>query len=68
MTQLEKKVSNTPFTLGPEAVYVKLLHALEAKKAKRRYYVTFPTYLFAFLRRLLPVSWLDKMLARAGKM
>ena len=68
LARLEKTVSTTPFTLGPEAVYDKLLHALEAKKAKPRYYVTFPTHLFAFLRRLLPVSWLDKILARAGKM
>ena len=67
ITRLGREVSTTPFTLGPEAVYAKLLHALEAKKAKPRYYVTFPTYLFAFLRRILPVSWLDNILARAGE-
>ena len=68
IARLEKTVSTTPFTLGPEAVYAKLLHALEAKKAKTRYYVTFPTYLLGYLRRVLPTSWLDRMLAKTGKM
>ncbi len=50
------------FTLGPEAVYARLIHAIEAKRAKPRYYVTFPTYLMGFLKRLLPSAWLDKIL------
>ncbi len=54
----------TPFTLGPEAVLEKLIHALEAKRPKARYYVTFPTYLFAYLKRILPTSWLDGLLRR----
>lgn len=66
ISRLEKKTSTTPFTLEPEAVFNKLVHALEAKKAKPRYYVTFPTHLFGFLRRILPVVWLDKILARSG--
>lgn len=66
ISRLEKKTSNNSFTLGPEAVYKKLLHALEAKKPKSRYYVTFPTHLFGFLRRFLPVFLLDKILARAA--
>jgi NAD(P)-dependent dehydrogenase (short-subunit alcohol dehydrogenase family) len=64
--RLDAKASNNKFCLQPEAVYVKLIHALEAKRAKPRYYVTFPTHLFAFLRRVLPVTWLDKILARAA--
>ena len=55
-----------PFTLGPEAVVDKLIHALESKKPKARYYVTFPTYLFAILRRILPTSILDKILCRVS--
>ncbi len=60
----KKEGAAVPFTLGPEAVYKKLLHALEAKTAKPRYYVTFPTYLFATLKRILPVTYLDWILSK----
>lgn len=53
-----------PFSLGPEAVLKKVIHALESERPKARYYVTFPTYLFAFLKRILPGSLLDKILVR----
>ena len=51
-----------PFTLGPEAVLDKVLHALESKKPKSRYYVTFPTYLFGYLKRVFSVRTMDKLL------
>ncbi len=54
------------FTLGPDAVLDKVIHALEAKKPKPRYYVTVPTYLFAYLRRLLPTKALDWLLRKAS--
>jgi short-subunit dehydrogenase len=38
------------FKLGPEAVALKLAHALESRNPKRRYYVTVPTYVAALLR------------------
>jgi NAD(P)-dependent dehydrogenase (short-subunit alcohol dehydrogenase family) len=50
------------FTLGPEAVLKQTVRALEARRPKPRYYVTFPTYLFGTLRRLLPATWLDHLL------
>jgi NAD(P)-dependent dehydrogenase (short-subunit alcohol dehydrogenase family) len=53
-----------PFTLPPEAVLKKVVHALESRKPKPRYYVTFPTYLFAFLKRILPQRTLDRILYR----
>ena len=56
----------TPFTLGPEAVQKRLVHALESRRPQRRYPVTFPTYLFTALRRLLPARVLDRILARAS--
>lgn len=56
--------NDAPFTLGPEAVLEKVMHALESEKPKARYYVTFPTILFAFLKRLLPGIILDKILVR----
>lgn len=53
-----------PFTLPAEAVLKKVILALESRKPKIRYYVTFPTYLFASLRRILPDSALDWCLRR----
>ena len=62
--RLASKQNSTAFTLPSSAVTNKLLHALTARKAKRRYYVTVPTYLMAWFKRLLPVSWLDKILIK----
>ena len=52
------------FKLGPEAVAAKLVHALESARPKPRYYVTFPTYAVALLRRLLPIRALDAVARR----
>ncbi len=51
------------FKLPPAAVAAKLVHALEAKRPKARYYVTFPTYAAALLRRILPTRALDAVAA-----
>ncbi|OUR70808.1 short-chain dehydrogenase [Methylophaga sp. 41_12_T18] len=64
--RLTKQGPAAPFTLPPEAVVKKLLHAIESKRPKVRYYVTFPTYLFAVLKRLLPHRWLDWVLLKAS--
>ncbi len=64
--RLNKEGPAAPFTLPPEAVLEKVTRALEAAKPDARYYVTFPTHLFGFLKRILPVSILDKILAKAG--
>lgn len=66
LRRLESEDSNTLFTLGPEAVLHKVIHALESSRPKARYYVTFPTHLFAFLKRILPVSALDYLLIKAA--
>lgn len=60
--RLQKEGPAAPFTLPPMAVTEKVIHALESKCPKIRYYVTFPTYLFGILKRLLPASWLDALL------
>ncbi len=44
---------------GPEAVLAKLIHALESRYPKPRYYVTFPTHALAFARRMLITRLLD---------
>lgn len=53
------------FELPPEAVLAKLRHACEAYNPKPRYYVTTPTYIMGLLRRILPTSALDWVLARS---
>jgi NAD(P)-dependent dehydrogenase (short-subunit alcohol dehydrogenase family) len=65
-SRLGKKEVSNKFTLGPEAVTKALLHAIESDRPKIRYYVTFPTYLFAFLKRLLPFKFLDKILSKSS--
>lgn len=52
-----------PFELPATAVAEKLLRALSVKNPKPRYYVTTPTYLMGFLRRILPTRLLDKIVA-----
>ncbi len=64
--RLRKPGPSSRFTLPSEAVVVKLYHALESDRPRVRYYVTFPTYLFAALRRVLPYKGLDGILATAS--
>jgi NAD(P)-dependent dehydrogenase (short-subunit alcohol dehydrogenase family) len=52
------------FKLQPEAVARKLVHAVESRAPKRRYYVTTPTYLVAGLRRIMPTAVMDWLAAR----
>jgi len=66
ISRLGKKDVSSQFTLGPEAVTKALIHAIESNNPKVRYYVTFPTYLFALLKRILPFRVLDKILAKSG--
>jgi NAD(P)-dependent dehydrogenase (short-subunit alcohol dehydrogenase family) len=47
------------FKLGPEAVLKKLIHAVESRSPKARYYVTLPTYMAAIGKRILPQSLND---------
>ncbi len=63
LAQMERG-GQTAFKLPPETVCKKLIHALEAKRPKTRYYVTFPTYAAAFLRRILPARALDAVAAK----
>jgi len=64
--RLLKEGPAAPFTLPPEAVLKRVIHALESPRPSARYPVTVPTYLFAVLRRLLPTRALDALLRRAG--
>ena len=62
----EKSGNVQPFTLPPEAVLKRVVHALESRQPKIRYPVTFPTYLFAWLKRVLSNRMLDRILRRVG--
>ncbi|WP_082922904.1 SDR family oxidoreductase [Halothiobacillus diazotrophicus] len=66
LARLNKPGPAAPFTLPPEAVVKRVIHALEAEHPRARYPVTFPTYLFALLRRLLPTRWMDRVLLAAS--
>ncbi len=62
---LEAKSSTTaPFTQRSDVVISNIIHALEAKRAKPRYYNTKATYLLGFLKRILPTAWLDAILVK----
>jgi NAD(P)-dependent dehydrogenase (short-subunit alcohol dehydrogenase family) len=59
-----------PFTLPPEAVLKKLVHALESPRPRARYYVTVPTHLMGSLKRLLgtrALDWALKRISRGGR-
>lgn len=70
-TQLDKPVKNPGiaqrFTLTPEHVVTKLIHALESPRPRIRYSVTLLTVLVRILKRLLPDCLMDKILAGQGK-
>jgi NAD(P)-dependent dehydrogenase (short-subunit alcohol dehydrogenase family) len=62
--RLQKEGHAAPFTLPPDAVVDKVIHALESKRPNARYYVTFPTYLFGTLRRLLSTRMMDRIMLK----
>ena len=66
--RLEKMQSELPdrFEKSPEAVFKKLIHALESSSPKPYYRVTVPTHLMAFLKRILPSRPLLAFLRSAG--
>ena len=65
--RLAKEGQAVAFTLPPEAVLAKVIRALEAPRPRPRYYVTFPTYLFAGLKRILSQRMLDRVLSGVSR-
>jgi len=55
------------FALPPEAVAKKIAHALTHPSPRRRYKVTFPAHLGAFLSRFAPDALIDWVLSRELK-
>jgi short-subunit dehydrogenase len=71
-TRMEKyffklTASEKRFTEKPDAVTQKLILALESKRPKAHYYVTFSAHLFAFLRRILPDSVMNALMVRINR-
>lgn len=62
--RLYQKSGPERFELPPSAVTAKLITCLESPRPAPRYYVTTPTYLMGFLRRILPVRALDWLISR----
>lgn len=60
--RLTKEGTAQPFTLSPDAVLKKLVHALESPRPHPRYYVTFPTHFIGTLKRMLSTRGLDRLL------
>lgn len=64
VNKLETEGPVVPFTLPADAVYKNVLKALNAKQPRAHYYVTFPTYLFCYLKRILSTRILDILLRK----
>lgn len=65
--RLANKSKDGAFTLPEDAVVKKLIHALESRHPKPRYYVTFPTYLFGYLKRALSTRMMDRILLAVSR-
>lgn len=61
LTTYKQTKTDSFFTKEPVAVINKLIHAIEAKRPKPKYAVTFPAHLFIFLKRILSTRLLDKL-------
>ncbi|HIJ83130.1 MAG: Short-chain dehydrogenase [Magnetococcales bacterium] len=59
----DSEKSEGRFSLPPEAVVKKVIHALESPRPRLRYGVTLPTHVAALLRRVLSQRMLERLLA-----
>lgn len=66
LERLHKPGPAAPFTLPPEAVLAKVVHALESPRPRPRYPVTVPAVAFWWLRRVLSTRWMDRVLIKAS--
>lgn len=66
-TQADQPVENpgiaARFTLGPDDVAKKVVHAFSSETPRIRYPVTTVTHVVRVLKRLLPDRWMDKILS-----
>lgn len=64
--RLAKEGKTDSFTLSPEAVLERVLWCLEKTNPKPHYYVTKPTYIMGYLKRLLPTTLMDKFILKVA--
>jgi len=64
LKRLDKDRGPDRFELPASAVTKKLIHAIEARRPRPRYYVTTPTYFMGAMRRMLPTRAMDWILTR----
>lgn len=62
LERLTKQGVAVPFTVPPEAVLKRVIHALESRSPRPRYYVTLPTYALGYLKRVVSTRMLDRIL------
>lgn len=64
LKRLYEERGKDTFELPPSAVTSKLIHAVESRRPKPRYFVTTPTHAMNIARRVLPTRALDWLLAK----
>ncbi|NRB16166.1 MAG: SDR family NAD(P)-dependent oxidoreductase [Rhodobacteraceae bacterium] len=64
LKRLYESTGPDTFELPASAVTKKLIHACESRRPKPRYYVTTPTHIGGFLKRILTTRATDRILAR----
>lgn len=62
LTSYKKKKENSVFTKDTQLVINVLVLAIESKKPRARYPVTFPAHMFFILKRVLSTRLLDKLI------
>jgi len=64
LARLERGEFSSRFKRGPEAVFAKLVKALESPHPRARYRVTLPSHAAALMKRTLPTRLLDSILLK----
>ncbi|KTC90361.1 SDR family NAD(P)-dependent oxidoreductase [Fluoribacter dumoffii] len=67
LMSFKEKKSDSVFTLKPDAVINKFIHAIESKKPKVKYPVTFPAHFLIFLKWILSAKMLDRFILLVSK-
>ena len=66
LANINSDKSSVPFNLPAIEVAKVVYEITQSKKPKPRYYITKATYMLGFLKRILPTSYLDKILYKIG--
>lgn len=61
LERLSRGDGSSRFKRGPEVVFQKLVHALEADRPRARYPVTIPTHVASWMKRALPSGLIDRI-------